>query len=92
MVTTFPSGAQRGHHTVEGCVQEWQVHCTLGVHPHPVDPSLTDEGAPAANTSQISDSASVSSSSSVTASTWDEIPSGFRFYVIWKGGVVYTDR
>ncbi|KAJ7816713.1 hypothetical protein B0H14DRAFT_3475167 [Mycena olivaceomarginata] len=27
--------AQRGHHTMQGCIAEWQQHCALGVHPHP---------------------------------------------------------
>ncbi|KAJ7029324.1 hypothetical protein C8F04DRAFT_1264986 [Mycena alexandri] len=38
MVDGYPSGAQRGHRTVEGCVHEWQLHCALGVHPHMADP------------------------------------------------------
>ncbi|KAJ7874258.1 hypothetical protein B0H13DRAFT_2348670 [Mycena leptocephala] len=40
MVTGYPNAGYRGHHTVEGCVSKWQVHCALGVHPHPVDPRL----------------------------------------------------
>ncbi|KAJ7434717.1 hypothetical protein FB451DRAFT_1195096 [Mycena latifolia] len=40
LVTRYPSGAQWGHHTVEGCIKEWQVLCCLGVHPHPADPRL----------------------------------------------------
>jgi hypothetical protein len=35
MVSGHPSGAQRGHHTMAGCIAEWQEHCALGVHPHP---------------------------------------------------------
>ncbi|KAJ7707884.1 hypothetical protein B0H16DRAFT_1481518 [Mycena metata] len=46
----YPSGCQRGHQTMEGCVREWQVHCALGVHPHPAepqaDPSLPNIGSP----------------------------------------------
>ncbi|KAJ7898801.1 hypothetical protein B0H13DRAFT_1884165, partial [Mycena leptocephala] len=40
MVEGYPQSTFRGHHTVEGCTREWQIHCGLGVHPHPVDPSL----------------------------------------------------
>ncbi|KAJ7916656.1 hypothetical protein B0H13DRAFT_2323133 [Mycena leptocephala] len=40
MVTGYPNSGYRGHHTVQGCVEEWQVHCLLGVHPHPADPQL----------------------------------------------------
>ncbi|KAJ7792000.1 hypothetical protein B0H14DRAFT_3499904 [Mycena olivaceomarginata] len=28
----------RGHQTMRGCIAEWQEHCILGVHPHPVEP------------------------------------------------------
>jgi hypothetical protein len=38
MVSGHPSGAQRGHQTMRGCIAEWQEHCVLGVHPHPVEP------------------------------------------------------
>ncbi|KAJ7902913.1 hypothetical protein B0H14DRAFT_3422375 [Mycena olivaceomarginata] len=27
MVSRYPSGAQRGHHTMQGCIAEWQQHC-----------------------------------------------------------------
>ncbi|KAJ7136985.1 hypothetical protein C8R44DRAFT_728914 [Mycena epipterygia] len=49
MVDGFPAGAQCGHHSVEACVQEWQAHCRLGVHPHPPEPNadLDGEASPA---------------------------------------------
>ncbi|KAJ7170446.1 hypothetical protein C8R43DRAFT_1120876 [Mycena crocata] len=40
MVDGYPSGAQRGHKSVEACVEEWQLGCSLGLHPHPVDPAI----------------------------------------------------
>ncbi|KAF8209000.1 hypothetical protein K438DRAFT_1960726 [Mycena galopus ATCC 62051] len=40
MITGFKNGAYHGHNSVEGCIREWQLHCALGVHPHPVDPQL----------------------------------------------------
>ncbi|KAF8196391.1 hypothetical protein K438DRAFT_1968108 [Mycena galopus ATCC 62051] len=46
MVDGYPESAYRGHHSVEGCIQEWQLHCALGVHPHPVDPGLSSPPAP----------------------------------------------
>lgn len=45
MVAGYPANAQRGHHTLEGCIREWQLHCALGVHPHPVDPALHSPAA-----------------------------------------------
>jgi hypothetical protein len=38
MVSHYPSGTQRDHRTMQGCIVEWQQHCLLGVHPHPADP------------------------------------------------------
>ncbi|KAJ7642535.1 hypothetical protein B0H17DRAFT_1216398 [Mycena rosella] len=35
---------------------------------------------------------SVSSSSSVTASSWQELPATACCYAIWRGGIVYGDR
>ncbi|KAJ7118521.1 hypothetical protein C8R43DRAFT_1137268 [Mycena crocata] len=39
MVNGFPDAEHKGHHSYESCIAEWQQHCPLGVHPHPVDPS-----------------------------------------------------
>ncbi|KAJ7040784.1 hypothetical protein C8F04DRAFT_1253700 [Mycena alexandri] len=40
VVDGYPSGSQRGHQTLQGCVREWQIHCALGVHPHLADPQI----------------------------------------------------
>ncbi|KAF8197628.1 hypothetical protein K438DRAFT_1759769 [Mycena galopus ATCC 62051] len=48
MVDGHPSGAQHGHQAMESCVTEWQQHCLLGVHPHPLAPVRID-AAPAQN-------------------------------------------
>ncbi|KAJ7121794.1 hypothetical protein C8R43DRAFT_1136479 [Mycena crocata] len=40
MVDGYPAGAQRGHQSVEACIDEWQLGCSLGLHPHPVDPAI----------------------------------------------------
>ncbi|KAJ7861844.1 hypothetical protein B0H14DRAFT_3445100 [Mycena olivaceomarginata] len=147
MVTRHPSGAQRGHKTMVGCVAEWQEHCLLGVHPHPAEPKRLP--TPATNTttpvspfaaiktipgpprsrgrhvdpglqaelqqfcmpnlsllsletksgedaddsvlSRRSNSVSLSLSS-VTASTWADVPVIVRYFALWGGRVVYTDR
>ncbi|KAJ7908409.1 hypothetical protein B0H13DRAFT_2331394 [Mycena leptocephala] len=46
MVDGYPSGAQCGHQTVEACVDEWQLHCPHGVHPHPADPQVASASTP----------------------------------------------
>ncbi|KAJ7105661.1 hypothetical protein C8R44DRAFT_745812 [Mycena epipterygia] len=37
-------------------------------------------------------SSSVSTSSSVTACSWVEVPAVARYYSIWQGGIIYTER
>ncbi|KAJ7810077.1 hypothetical protein B0H14DRAFT_2607588 [Mycena olivaceomarginata] len=39
MVSGYPAAAHKDHDTYASCVVEWQAHCQLGVHPHPVAPS-----------------------------------------------------
>ncbi|KAJ7888646.1 hypothetical protein B0H14DRAFT_3430053 [Mycena olivaceomarginata] len=113
MVSGYPSGAQRGHHTMQGCIAEWQQHCLLGVHPHPADPahvahplvamrvnlgqdfrmpnieglSLREGGSDVAESET-----SPSSPSSLTATTWEEVSAVARYFALWGGGIVYTDR
>ncbi|KAJ7864012.1 hypothetical protein B0H14DRAFT_3443818 [Mycena olivaceomarginata] len=38
MVSGYSAGAQHGHYMLEGCIDEWQEHCALGVHPHAAAP------------------------------------------------------
>ncbi|KAJ6476009.1 hypothetical protein C8R47DRAFT_1220476 [Mycena vitilis] len=68
MVSGHPSGSQRGHSTMDGCVAEWQGHCSLGVHPHPAESprsGATDrEGA--LDDSALSDLASLTLGSDVS--------------------------
>ncbi|KAJ7358558.1 hypothetical protein DFH08DRAFT_802376 [Mycena albidolilacea] len=40
MVSGYPGSAHKGHHSYGSCVKEWQAHCQLGVHLHPVDPNI----------------------------------------------------
>ncbi|KAJ7165443.1 hypothetical protein C8R43DRAFT_1122165 [Mycena crocata] len=40
MVDGYPAGAQRGHRSVAACIDEWQLGCRLGLHPHPADPAF----------------------------------------------------
>ncbi|KAJ7315786.1 hypothetical protein DFH08DRAFT_971799 [Mycena albidolilacea] len=145
MVSGHPSGAQRGHHTMAGCIAEWQQHCAVGVHPHPAAPeeaasSQTPRVTPQAArqqaaiqatagppksrgrpvppglqtelqlycmpqlvglsskdeaiTSSAADdlSSSVSSPSSVTSTEWAAVPEAARYFALWGGRIVYTDR
>ncbi|KAJ7754742.1 hypothetical protein B0H14DRAFT_2635368 [Mycena olivaceomarginata] len=130
MVSGYPSGAQRGHHTMQGCIAEWQQHCPLGVHPHPADPAYMARAPDAmrANSgpsgtrarpvdprfqaqlqelcmpnlealslrdgeSGVAESeSSLSSPSSLTAMTWEGVPPVARYFVLWGGCIVYTDR
>ncbi|KAJ7870631.1 hypothetical protein B0H14DRAFT_3573811 [Mycena olivaceomarginata] len=134
MVDRYPSGAQRGHQTMEGCIAEWQQHCLLGVHPHPANPKKVEaalstaihtipgptrnrgrrvepglqaqmkefcmpdlshlslaESATSRN-NQGSTSSTISSTSSITATTWDEVPELVRYFALWGGRIVFTDR
>ncbi|KAJ7832281.1 hypothetical protein B0H13DRAFT_2371030 [Mycena leptocephala] len=107
MVSGYPSGAYRGHKTMNSCVLEWQEHCALGVHPHPVDPGLlvgraatvppAQAGLLHAARQRDDDSSvsgvSVASTSSITATTWEEDAAGpMRYFAIWGGRIVFTDR
>jgi hypothetical protein len=108
MVGGHPLGAQRGHHMMEGCVAKWQEHCCLGVHPHPADPERADavrlpSPAPVTPTAIApttaencehtrSGSDSWSSLSSVTATTWAEVPVIARYFTLWGGRIVYSDQ
>ncbi|KAJ7161946.1 hypothetical protein C8R43DRAFT_1123656 [Mycena crocata] len=50
MISGFPHNDHKGHHTYAGCIVDWQRHCPLGEHPHPVDPHYAArirEGRPA---------------------------------------------
>ncbi|KAJ7062412.1 hypothetical protein B0H15DRAFT_958826 [Mycena belliarum] len=38
----YPGNANRGFYSVEDATDAWQGMCTLGVHPHPVDPAFLD--------------------------------------------------
>jgi hypothetical protein len=40
----------------------------------------------------IESESSPSSISSLTATTWEEVPDVARYFALWGGGIVYTDR
>ncbi|KAJ7024806.1 hypothetical protein C8F04DRAFT_1192100 [Mycena alexandri] len=74
MIAGFANAAHRGHHRLSGCVAEWQAHCQLGVHPHPVEPSKATATsssttratpAPQSNTGGSSPETNISTSLSV---------------------------
>ncbi|KAJ7704265.1 hypothetical protein B0H14DRAFT_3526691 [Mycena olivaceomarginata] len=39
-LTGYPDASNQGCKTEEECIEVWQCLCTLGVHPHPADPSF----------------------------------------------------
>ncbi|KAJ7028783.1 hypothetical protein C8F04DRAFT_1265535 [Mycena alexandri] len=45
----YPDNSNRGYNSIEECVEAWQGMCTLGVHPHPVDPACAKPAAPVAS-------------------------------------------
>ncbi|KAJ7025491.1 hypothetical protein C8F04DRAFT_1191384 [Mycena alexandri] len=115
MVDGYPSNSFRGHYTIDGCIKEWQLHCALGEHAHPVDPthtpspSLTPIGKAGrrvdpqlqadmqkycmpGTSSPSTYSASSSTLSSVTATSWAEVPTSVVYFALWRGNVVYTRR
>ncbi|KAJ7025443.1 hypothetical protein C8F04DRAFT_1269180 [Mycena alexandri] len=97
MVKKYSGNTYRGHHTVQGCIKEWQLHCALGSHPHPVDPALASpeprlpSTSLSAGISAYSDSVS-STCSSVTATTWADVPVDAEYLALWRGKIVYTSR
>ncbi|KAJ7701649.1 hypothetical protein B0H14DRAFT_3649892 [Mycena olivaceomarginata] len=113
MVNKYSGGAQRGHYTLKGCIDEWQEHCALGVHPHPPRPTTAeaasiDDGSGNGNsqefctlnlgalslgsTVETTSASTPSSVSSVTATTWAAVPPVARYFALWGGRIVYTDR
>ncbi|KAJ7138030.1 hypothetical protein C8R44DRAFT_728200 [Mycena epipterygia] len=125
LVTGYPGGAQRRHHSVQGCIEEWQQHCCLGIHPHPVDPEYACHEAALRNSAEVATqspgrtracpveaglqaqlqmycmprlaessgrSSSMSTTSSVTACSWADVPAATRYYAIWRGEIIYTER
>ncbi|KAJ6549007.1 hypothetical protein B0H19DRAFT_1074790 [Mycena capillaripes] len=144
MVDGYPGAAQRGHHTMEACVLEWQEHC----FPHASEPVRTEsppttpsrgtprgtprvlmnarpvrtEGPPTTpsrgtprSTPRVmmsgrrtglpklealslgpvqreSEPSSPSSPTSLTAMTWDAVPAVARYFALWGGRIVFTDR
>ncbi|KAJ7165778.1 hypothetical protein C8R46DRAFT_1219565 [Mycena filopes] len=119
-VTGFPSAAYRGHATVDSCIEEWQVHCQLGLHPHPPcptpTPSITAANPDIANSAALalgrltlgtasgpsktrrapswtsSVTSALSTMSSVISSDWDDTPEIARYFALWRGQIVHTQR
>ncbi|KAJ7711945.1 hypothetical protein B0H14DRAFT_3524242 [Mycena olivaceomarginata] len=106
MVSGHPSGAQRGHQTMEDCVAEWQTHCLLGVRPHPPAANFgSDRAGPRGedggnleldltglSLDEISTITSASTVSSVPADSSTGVPASARYFALWGGRIVYTDR
>ncbi|KAF8182179.1 hypothetical protein K438DRAFT_1956291 [Mycena galopus ATCC 62051] len=93
MVDGHSSGAQRAHTSMAACVAKWQEHCALGVHPHPPAPAqLLNLSTLSLATSDEEGSPISSSISSLTSITADTISAEARYFAIWGGRVVFTDR
>ncbi|KAJ7160852.1 hypothetical protein C8R46DRAFT_1038073 [Mycena filopes] len=107
VVSGFPSAGYRGHQSVEGCIREWQVQCQLGRHAHPpaplspVAPAHVGVAAAAATLARFTihrpmgerqSASTISNPSSVTESGWDDVPDVARYFALWKGGIVHSDR
>jgi hypothetical protein len=108
MVTGFPNSAHKGHHSYKACVAEWQRHCLLGVHPHPVASRLPSKSASTPQkevaASSITTVSSISPISSVAMgiSTMSMTERGStphlnahpspRYYAISGGGQVYSTK
>ncbi|KAJ7363882.1 hypothetical protein DFH08DRAFT_949516 [Mycena albidolilacea] len=95
MVLGYQHAGYKGHHSYTSCVVEWQAHCALGVHPHPVDPQTSKEKVLATH-------GKVRRRSSLTpaphrSSGVKAVPRGSalrtpRYYAIWGGEVVYSTK
>jgi hypothetical protein len=41
-ISRYPDNSHQGCYSEEECIEVWQRLCLLGVHPHPVDPTVFD--------------------------------------------------
>ncbi|KAJ7030417.1 hypothetical protein C8F04DRAFT_1186823 [Mycena alexandri] len=86
MVSGYPDAAHKGHHSMASCVQEWQAHCQLGIHPHTVDPTASRaqvvQQAPAPSTPDPASQRVVGRHAATPK----------RYFAVWGAGVVYSTR
>ncbi|KAJ7028754.1 hypothetical protein C8F04DRAFT_1188379 [Mycena alexandri] len=100
MVTGYPDAAHKGHHTLRGCVREWQAHCQLGVHPHPVEPSRSSQSAgPSTPARRPRRSMSTPPSWRTSSHTFvmpsgmpEDAPAPRQYFALWRAGLVYSTR
>ncbi|KAK7050157.1 hypothetical protein R3P38DRAFT_3173223 [Favolaschia claudopus] len=110
MITGFPGAAYRKHANLQACVEEWQQHCLLGVHPHPPCPrapvsttsesempdlgllTLETHGTTEATAASAPATTSPSSATSLTVSEWDDVPKVAKYFALWEGHIVFSDR
>ncbi|KAJ7771184.1 hypothetical protein B0H14DRAFT_3509128 [Mycena olivaceomarginata] len=96
MVSGYPDGAHKGHHTYAGCIGEWQVHCQLGVHPHPADPGPSkgkSRADPANRGHRCSSSTPASQRTSGALSVAQGSRRGTaRYFAIWGAQIVYSSK
>jgi hypothetical protein len=96
MVSGYPDGAHKGHHTYAGCIGEWQVHCQLGVHPHPADPGPS-KGKSRADPTNRGHRRSSSTPASQRTSGALSVAQGSRrgtarYFAIWGAQIVYSSK
>ncbi|KAJ7363888.1 hypothetical protein DFH08DRAFT_949526 [Mycena albidolilacea] len=97
MVSGYLDSTHKGHHSYGSCVKEWQAHCQLGVHPHPVDPNFAKRKGPQAGGSSRPPRRSSSTpasrrTSGVLSAMGGSRPGGIRYFAIWGAGVVYSTK
>ncbi|KAJ7076774.1 hypothetical protein C8R43DRAFT_966172 [Mycena crocata] len=106
MVSGYPRNGHKGHHTYAGCIAEWQQHCPLGKHPHPVDPKYQGDAASQCWSRDIDGQVLVCDCFDGNIGGGKSAPEAIslhrsqphtpampsRYYAIWGAGVVYSTR
>ncbi|KAJ6449249.1 hypothetical protein C8R47DRAFT_1230725 [Mycena vitilis] len=41
----YPGASNKGYDTERECIEGWQTMCPLGIHPHPVEPSVASQAS-----------------------------------------------
>ncbi|KAJ7099208.1 hypothetical protein C8R44DRAFT_888665 [Mycena epipterygia] len=93
MISGHPNAAHKGHHSYAACQAEWQQHCLLGVHPHPVDPKASSSGQIAGTPRRRRPSSTPPSRrTSGAARHGVALVPVTRYYAIWGAGIVYSTK
>ncbi|KAJ7786798.1 hypothetical protein B0H14DRAFT_3506383 [Mycena olivaceomarginata] len=71
---------------------EWQAHCQLGVHPHPVDPNVAKRKGPSRPPRRSLSTPASRRTSGALSAVGGSRPGGIRYFAIWGAGVVYSTK